>query len=437
MSPLPRPLEGFPLRASLNAPFGALLERRKAFEKPTDPQSLVLEAWAQGYMVGSLVILAFITLANMRRGVLLHKLILLELILGLWQGFWLFFNSPVYSWWLSVSAIFLNASWSLHNVIAWMKIRPFLSRPVSLFFIGTVVLVQPYWILEIYANFAYFHNINELFLKTRPWEALCRDPWWIFTTIALFWTIKTQYEITLKEITRISPRFGIMLGAMVLSIVFIILDICSVTGAFHTGTVGINPFWKLAFVFKCLTDAVVLDDFKMALDRLRAFKISRLGSFSQDTSDRRTRNDRNLINVWEEVERETHKAPENLPSPNGDYFTQSSSIPVLKQPRKQKDSVVSPDRIHNDSSSDSFGPEDMVPSALVNVPPMRTMETAYASERRVAEKKHVEWIDDINEIQKGHLGAESDYYQALREVEGCSPSTSPTKTTFPRRSLPP
>jgi hypothetical protein len=41
--------------------------------KPNDPEELVLEAWAQGYLVGSLVILSFITLANMRRGVLLHK----------------------------------------------------------------------------------------------------------------------------------------------------------------------------------------------------------------------------------------------------------------------------------------------------------------------------------------------------------------------------
>lgn len=46
--------------------------------KPTDPHGLVLEAWAQGYMVGSLIIMAAITVANMRRGVLLHKLILIE-----------------------------------------------------------------------------------------------------------------------------------------------------------------------------------------------------------------------------------------------------------------------------------------------------------------------------------------------------------------------
>jgi hypothetical protein len=36
--------------------------------------------------------------------------------------------------------------------------------------------------------------------------------------------------------------------------------------------VGVNPFWKLAPVFKCLTDTVmVLDDFKTALDRLWLF----------------------------------------------------------------------------------------------------------------------------------------------------------------------
>lgn len=54
------------------------LIRRDKVEKPTDPAALVLEAWAEGYMVGSLIIMSCITLANMRRGVLLHKLILLE-----------------------------------------------------------------------------------------------------------------------------------------------------------------------------------------------------------------------------------------------------------------------------------------------------------------------------------------------------------------------
>lgn len=46
--------------------------------KPSTPALLTLEAWSQGFMVGALVIMAGITLANMRSGVLLHKLIMLE-----------------------------------------------------------------------------------------------------------------------------------------------------------------------------------------------------------------------------------------------------------------------------------------------------------------------------------------------------------------------
>ena len=54
------------------------LAKRVPPTKPTSSDGLVLEAWAQGYLVGSLVIMAAITVANMRRSVLLHKLILLE-----------------------------------------------------------------------------------------------------------------------------------------------------------------------------------------------------------------------------------------------------------------------------------------------------------------------------------------------------------------------
>jgi hypothetical protein len=47
-------------------------------EKPSDAPGLIIEAWAQGYMVGSLIIMAGVAVANMRQGVLLHKLIVLE-----------------------------------------------------------------------------------------------------------------------------------------------------------------------------------------------------------------------------------------------------------------------------------------------------------------------------------------------------------------------
>jgi hypothetical protein len=53
-------------------------QRMTEVVKPTDPDGLILEAWAQGYMVGSIIIMICITLSNIRRGVLLHKLILLE-----------------------------------------------------------------------------------------------------------------------------------------------------------------------------------------------------------------------------------------------------------------------------------------------------------------------------------------------------------------------
>lgn len=77
--------------------------------------------------------------------------VLTQLILGTV----IFTNQPVYHWYLSTTAIFLNTSWSLHNVIAWIKNKPFLSRKASLFYIWTVALAQPYWVVEIVANVSY------------------------------------------------------------------------------------------------------------------------------------------------------------------------------------------------------------------------------------------------------------------------------------------
>lgn len=174
-------------------------------------------------------------------------------------------------------------SWSLHNVIAWMKTKPFLSRRWSLFYIGTVILAQPYWVVEIYANFTYFNNVNRVFLTTRPYEALFRDPWWIFTTVNLFYNISTRYSLSLPAIVRASPRFAVLLAAMTLSIAFIIVDICAVTGALASALPdGLNPFWKLAFVFKCLTDSIILDDFKTALDKLCRFRMARDPALARD-----------------------------------------------------------------------------------------------------------------------------------------------------------
>ncbi|CBF85719.1 predicted protein [Aspergillus nidulans FGSC A4] len=217
--------------------------------RPTDPDGLVLEAWGQGLMVGSLVVMAAVTISNMRKHILLHKLIFAELILAIPHGTWIFSKEPIYGWHLSASAIGLNVSWSLHNVIAWMKNRPFFSKRVSNIYIITVLLVQPYWVLEIYANFTYFNNVNKIFLTTRPLEPLFR------------------------ELVTISPRFGIMLASMCLSLAFVVVDECSVLGVFNSASLpsGVQPFWKLSFIFKCLCDTVILDDFKTALDRMRDY----------------------------------------------------------------------------------------------------------------------------------------------------------------------
>jgi hypothetical protein len=46
---------------------------------------------------------------------------------------------------------------------------------MSMIYIGTVIMVQPYWIAEIAANFLYFNNINrKVFEHLRPFEALFR-----------------------------------------------------------------------------------------------------------------------------------------------------------------------------------------------------------------------------------------------------------------------
>ena len=169
------------------------------------------------------------------------------------------------------------------------------------------------------------------------------DPWWVGAAVFLVYKIKTEYDLGITQIVRISPRFAVMLGAMFLSVCFILLDVLSVTSVLKNALpVGINPFWKLSFVFKCLTDSVVLDDFKTALDRLRAFKISRLGSFAIDNNDRHSKMHKEHIdnaNGWADappkgVNHIDHAATPvrdlpPMPSPDGDYIHSTWTDPVM------------------------------------------------------------------------------------------------------------
>ena len=109
----------------------------------------------------------------------------------------------------------------------------------------TLCLVQPYWIIEAYTNFEYFNGLgNTKNTSTRPWEALARDPWWIFTTVGLIYFIRRQYNFGVFELVRVNSRFGVMLLAMFLSIVFLFVDV--VVSAIHLSkNSGINPYWRV------------------------------------------------------------------------------------------------------------------------------------------------------------------------------------------------
>jgi len=63
----------------------------------------------------------------------------------------------------------------------------------------------------------------------------------------------------------------------------IIVDILSVTPAVPIGV--INPFWKFAFVFKCFTDSIILDDFRAALDKLSQRRMAQILPFSNILMD--------------------------------------------------------------------------------------------------------------------------------------------------------
>lgn len=168
---------------------------------------------------------------------------------------------------LSSTAVPLYLSYNLHNVISWLKIKPFLPKWGSRFFIITLMFVQPYWILETWANFEYFNGLGgkierEVFTTSRFFEPLMRsvlnnrsrnessllntcfrDPWWVFTTVKLVLVIKRNYEYTFSGLVKASPRFGVMLLCMFLSIVFLITDV--VITAKVSKQSGINPFWRV------------------------------------------------------------------------------------------------------------------------------------------------------------------------------------------------
>ena len=112
-------------------------------------------------------------------------------------------------------------------------------------------------------------------MTVRPYEPLMRDPWWVFCCGVLFYVISKSYGMGIITIIKRSPRFGILFVSIILALVFTALDIAASIHSFIGSTDGINPFWKLSLVFKCLTDAILLDDFKTELKRLGLRRMKR------------------------------------------------------------------------------------------------------------------------------------------------------------------
>lgn len=91
-----------------------------------------------------------------------------------------------------------------------------------------------------------------------------RDPWWVFTTIKLVHVINKNYDISFINLIRASPRFGVMLFCLFLSIVFLIADVAFTARASQQS--GINPFWRVSSIAVNLQQIRMLT--KVACSRL-------------------------------------------------------------------------------------------------------------------------------------------------------------------------
>ena len=210
-----------------------------------------------------------------------------------------------------------------------------------------------------------------------------------------------------------------MLGALILSGAFIVLDVLSVTHVLSgILPIGINPFWKLSFVFKCLTDSVVLDDFKTALDRLRAFKISRLGSFAIDADDIRNKDHHEEVrsaNNWADPPTHTGRASPvadlpPMPSPDGDYINTRFEKSARRQSRRE-----SVDHIENEKfAAVRTGSRDRDDEENAIALDDGSNESNRATSESHILKNQASWIDMGRTSDSTDLDEE--YAQAVREM---------------------
>lgn len=141
-----------------------------------------------------------------------------------------------YGFYLSSTAALLYCSYFTHNVVAWMKIKSFFSGPQPSFgpryckwvrwiYLTTLAMTLPALVFEMFNNFRFFNNYSRLYETVRPYEPLMRDPWWVFSCSTLFHVIRKCYSLNVFRLIGRSPRFGVMLAAICLAIIFTIVDI--------------------------------------------------------------------------------------------------------------------------------------------------------------------------------------------------------------------
>ena len=108
-----------------------------------------------------------------------------QLLLAIMHGTFCFMSFPGYGWYLSSTATLLYCSWFVHNIVAWMKVKPFFDDPRSLFssnagkivgriYLVTLAMTVPPILLQIVCNFLYFNNIYDLYTAVRPTEPVFR-----------------------------------------------------------------------------------------------------------------------------------------------------------------------------------------------------------------------------------------------------------------------
>ena len=101
------------------------------------------------------------------------------------HGTFCFMSFSGYGWYLSSTAALLYIAAWIHNLVAWLKIRPFFKEPNAIFspktnkiitytYLVTLGLSAIPLLFQIVNNFLFFNNFKSWYTAVRPYETLMR-----------------------------------------------------------------------------------------------------------------------------------------------------------------------------------------------------------------------------------------------------------------------